>query len=245
MRAFCSTTLHELKATTPRAARPAVRLREGRSRRKYSHQLALSSRRWNSSMCASANRACSSSDRSSGSMRAHSSKSLVAELLQLPVQLTHCRRSPCRPAACRTRKFLAARDHFRAKRFEPVPQLQRGLAIFPVVVLDDAAVPIDRSETAVGDRALYHSPALRCFTKILLALVTEERLEVLDGVPLDTGQQGPLDDLIQIHEGPPAQQLVELDLPSGVAAHEALQSRGLIRCKVIDMGVRVAPSSTR
>ena len=92
--------------------------------------------------------------------------------------------------------------------------------------------------------ALHHSPARGCLPQILLALVTEERLEVLDGVALDAGQQRSLDDPVQIHERPAAQQLVELDFAGGVAAHEAFQGRGLIRREVIHVGVRVAPSSS-
>lgn len=129
---------------------------------------------------------------------------LVAQFLQLPVQLAHfaARRSV---GEFRTRNLLPALNHFGTKHFQPVPQLQRGLAILPVVILDDAGVPVVRSETPFRDRVLHHSPARGCLPQILPAFVAEERLEVLDGVPLDAGDQGPLDDPVQIHEGLAAQ----------------------------------------
>ena len=99
-------------------------------------------------------------------------------------------------------------------------------------------------ETAVGDRALDQAHALGRFAQILTALVSEERFQVLDGVALDTGDQGPLDHLVQIDEGVAAQQRIELDLPGGVAAHQSFEGHGLIRREVVHVGARVARSKT-
>ena len=61
-------------------------------------------------------------------------------------------------------------------------------------------MPIARVETAGRECALDQPPALGRFTQILTALVPEEGFQILDGVTLDTGDQRPLDDLVQIHE---------------------------------------------
>ena len=66
-----------------------------------------------------------------------------------------------------------------------------------------------------------------------------EGLQLLDRVALDRRAQPLPDHAVQVHEHPPAQQPVHLVLAGGVAAHQALDGRGLVRGVVIDVEVRV------
>ncbi len=114
---------------------------------------------------------------------------------------------------------------------QPVAQGERGDAVLLVVGGDrvqdrpvaclDVALVLDDRRTAVLDLGL--------------PLEVEERLDLLEPVPLDRRRQAALDHLVEIDEDAAAEQVVHLGLARSVAAHQAAQRRDLVLRVVVDV----------
>ena len=104
-------------------------------------------------------------------------------------------------------QIVSLRNNVGTEFLEPTPKPHCGLAVFSVVVLDKTPIPIELIvEFAGRDGVLDDAPAHRRLAEVLRALVPKERLEVLDGVALDAGDQGPLNHGVQVNEGAAAQE---------------------------------------
>ena len=123
--------------------------------------------------------------------------------------------------------------------FQPLAQVVGGQAVVAVIGLD-----LLQQRLAIGsflgfEPVLELHDALARVAQIDFALEPVERLQPFDGVALHRGPDALPHHPIQVHEDPPAQELVHLRLAGGVAPGQPLHGRGLVGRVVIDVHARV------
>ena len=117
----------------------------------------------------------------------------------------------------------------------------RSEAVVPIVRLDHReGVLRKRVQPAKLERAFEGAQMQGCLAQRNRPLEPVEGLQVLERVALDAGAHRLADDGVKIHEQLGPQHAVEFVLARGVAAHQALQRGGLVRCEVIDVEIRKA-----
>ena len=142
----------------------------------------------------------------------------------------------------RTRNLHATRDLRPSNPFKPVAEPKRRDAVVLVVALHDAT-HVRRDVSDAGLQATFHgakSPARRLERHRARERV--ERLEILDGVTLDPGQQGLTHDAVEVDEVTATEESIDLGLARGMPAHQSPESGRLIGRVVIDMHPRMLPA---
>ena len=130
--------------------------------------------------------------------------------------------------------------HLGAEALEPAPELQRRDAVVAVVALHvGAKLGLQRVRLAELEGALHRVERGRGLPEVHVAAEAVEGLQGLDGVALDAGPEGVLHDAVEVHEELGPEHPVDLLLARGVALHEPLEGRGLVRGVVVDVEPRV------
>ena len=121
---------------------------------------------------------------------------------------------------------------------QPLGEAQGRQAVVPVVTLDPGAQGVRRVVRRAGlQPRLEPDERPRRGRQIDVPHEVVERLQLLDRVALDRRAQPLPHNAVQVDEDAPAEQPVHLVLARGVAAHQALDGRRLVRGVVVDVEV--------
>ena len=141
-----------------------------------------------------------------------------------------------------TRQLRTGDGHRRlaATRLEPVAQRCRRETVLAVVRGHPVAKGgVDAVRIAHLERQLDVQARQRGVAEVVLAPEADERLELLEPVPLDADAKPFADDGVQIDEAAAAEQAVERLGASPVSRDEALQCRRLVDAEVVHVQIRV------